>query len=60
VRRYVEDGDEEGGYENSRGVLRVNVIYAGADKLERCVLVMKRCLDMGGRPRAWTEVGKMH
>lgn len=49
MRCYVEDRDEEGRYENCRGILRVNVIDAGADKLERCILVVERCLDVGGR-----------
>jgi hypothetical protein len=60
MRGYVEDGYEEGGNEHGGGIVLVNIIDAGTNQLERCVLMVKRCLYVGGRLGGWTEVGEMH
>jgi hypothetical protein len=60
MRGYVEDGNEKGGDKHCGGILLVNIIDAGTNQLERCVLVVKRCLHIGWRLGGWTEVSEMH
>jgi hypothetical protein len=60
MRGYVEDGNEEGGNEDCRSILCVDIVYTPADKLERSILMVKRCLNVDGGLGGQTEVGEMH